>query len=360
MKARGEKKYTIVDAVLEERTQALENGFLAKVDKCVNWLKLRTLINKKYTKTQNAVGNPAYDSLMLFKILLLEQWYGLSDYQVEERINDSISFTKFIGLGFEHTAPDHSTISRFRSAITELGLLDKLLAELNKQFVKHRIARIEEGVCVDATIVDTPFCPHKPKSLVVAGDREDTRSGLEKLDELAYHEELKYTDPGLDHEARWVKKGNEYRFGFKHHVLTDINGVVLSVVTTSANVSDTTMFKPLLDTVSLPPATPVLCDKGYSSASNSDYLCAHHLTDGIMHKKPKGKELSPKLESCNRAISAGRYVIERTFGSIHSWMGGGRARYRGLAKVHTQGVLEFMAYNIKRMLRLPIREVCGW
>ena len=143
---------------------------------------------------------------MLFKILLLEQWYGLSDYQVEERINDSISFTKFIGLGFEHTAPDHSTISRFRSAITELGLLDKLLAELNKQFVKHRIARIEEGVCIDATIVDTPFCPHKPKSLVVAGDREDTRSGLEKLDELAYHEELKYTDPGLDHEAHWVKK----------------------------------------------------------------------------------------------------------------------------------------------------------
>jgi len=79
-----------------------------------------------------------------------------------------------------------------------------------------------------------------------------------------------------------------------------------------------------------------------------------------MHKKPKGKELSPELESCNRAISAGRYVIERTFGSIHSWMCGGRARYRGLAKVHTQGVLEFMAYNIKRMLRLPIREVCGW
>ena len=62
-----------------------------------------------------------------------------------------------------------------------------------------------------------------------------------------------------------LKRGNEYRFGFKHHVLTDINGVVLSVVTTSANVSDTTMFKPLLDTVSLPLATPVLCDKGYES-----------------------------------------------------------------------------------------------
>ena len=76
--------------------------------------------------------------------------------------------------------------------------------------------------------------------------------------------------------------------------------------------------------------------------------------------KPKEEELSPSKARCNRCISAGRYAIERTFGSIHSWMKGGRARYRGLAKVHTQGVLEFMAYNIKRMLRLPIREVCGW
>ena len=73
MKARREKKYTIVDAaVLEGRVNALDKSFLIQIDKCVNWLKLRTLINKKYTKTQNAVGNPAYDSLMLFKILLLE------------------------------------------------------------------------------------------------------------------------------------------------------------------------------------------------------------------------------------------------------------------------------------------------
>ena len=139
MNARGEKKYTIVDAVLEERTQALENGFLAKVDKCVNWLKLRTLVNKKYTKTQNEVGNPAYDSLMLFKILLLETWYNLSDYQVEERISDSITFSRFIKLGFEYTAPDHSTISRIRTALTELGLMDKLMRELNKQFKKYNI-----------------------------------------------------------------------------------------------------------------------------------------------------------------------------------------------------------------------------
>ena len=77
--------------------------------------------------------------LMLFKILLLETWYNLSDYQVEERIDDSITFSRFIKLGSEYTAPDHSTISRFRTALTELGLMDKLMRELNKQFKKYNI-----------------------------------------------------------------------------------------------------------------------------------------------------------------------------------------------------------------------------
>lgn len=356
MKARREKKYTIVDAVLEGRVNALDKSFLIQIDKCVDWLKLRTLINKKYTKTQNAVGNPAYDSLMLFKILLLETWYNLSDYQVEKRINDSITFSRFINLGFEHTAPDHSTISRFRSALTELGLMDKLMRELNKQFKKYNIDRVCEGVIVDATIVDSPHHPHLPKNLVIAGDREDTCSELQKLDEVAYYAELKYTEPSIDHEARWVSRGNVSRFGFKHHVVTDPNGIVLSVLTTPANVTDTTMFKQLLDTVDLPLATPVLANKGYESKSNRDYVHAHHYTDGLMYKKSKGEDLSPTKARCNRRISAGRYAIERTFGSVHIWFGGGRARYRSIAKTHTQGILEFMAYNIKRMLRLELRE----
>ncbi len=356
MKARSEKRYTIIDALIEERVNALGNTFLVQIDRCINWLKFRTLINTRYTKTKNAVGNPAYDSLMLFKILLLQTWYKLSDYEVEERINDSISFSRFVGLGLENPAPDHSTISRFRSALTELDLMDKLLKELNKQFAKHNIDRICEGVIVDATIVDTPYYPRHPKSLKVAEDREDTRTEEEKQAEIDYHMELEYTQPGIDNEARWVTKGKSHRFGYKQHVITDIYGIVQAVITTPANVSDTTMFKPLLSKVAIPPAVPILADKGFASQANRDFVRSLHCTDGIMLKKPKGEELSPQEERCNKRISAARYAIERTFGSTHSWFGGGKARYRGLAKMHTQGVLEFMAYNMKRMLRLPIRE----
>ena len=72
------------------RRDRMKHSFLRQISACVDWRGIRTLLNKKYTKIQNATGNPAYDALMMFKILLLQTWYGLSDYEVEERINDSI------------------------------------------------------------------------------------------------------------------------------------------------------------------------------------------------------------------------------------------------------------------------------
>ena len=103
---------------------ARKHSFLRQINKCVDRRGLRTLLNKTYTKTQNAVGNPAYDALMMFKILL---GMAPSNYEVEERINDSILFSEFLGLDMGVAAPDHSTISRFRLELTRLVIMDKLL-----------------------------------------------------------------------------------------------------------------------------------------------------------------------------------------------------------------------------------------
>ena len=73
------------------RRDRMKHSFLRQISACVDCRGIRTLLNKKYTKTQNATSNPAYDALMMFKILLLQTWYGLSDYEVEERISDSSS-----------------------------------------------------------------------------------------------------------------------------------------------------------------------------------------------------------------------------------------------------------------------------
>ena len=82
------------------RRDRMKHSFLRQISACVDWRGIRTLLNKKYTKTQNATGNPAYDALMMFKILLLQTWYSLSDYEVEERINDSMPLQRIPPPGY--------------------------------------------------------------------------------------------------------------------------------------------------------------------------------------------------------------------------------------------------------------------
>jgi len=133
---------------------------------------------------------------MMFKILLLQTWYGLSDYEVEERINASILFSEFLLMDMGFPAPDHSTICRFRAELTRLGIMDKLLRELNKQFKKHGISRIDQGAIVDASIVDSPHAPDGSILIEVADDREDLRTEEEQAQEQAYQHELKSRKSG--------------------------------------------------------------------------------------------------------------------------------------------------------------------
>ena len=140
----------------------------------------------------------------MFKILLLQTWYGLSDYEVEGRINDSL----LLDMGLP--APDHSIICRLHAELTRLGIIDKLLRELNKQFKKHGISRIDQGVIVDGSIVDSPHAPNGSILIEVADDREDLRTEEEQAQEQAYQYELKSRKPGVDTEARWVRKGRHY------------------------------------------------------------------------------------------------------------------------------------------------------
>ena len=108
----------------------------------------------------------------------------------------------------------------------------------------------------------------------------------------------------------------------------------------------------LIEKAELTQGVSVLADKGYCSKKNSACLFERGLIDGIMLKAQKGMKLTERQRELNNAISKMRCLIERTFGSIQRWFSGGRCRYRGLERTHTQNILEAMAYNLKRMPRL--------
>lgn len=133
---------------------------------------------------------------------------------------------------------------------------------------------------------------------------------------------------------------------------TDKDGLVESVSTRPANESEMTNFPDILDEAGIEKGIRVLYDKGADSEKNRQALRTRGLKDGVMRKKPKGKEMTYWSKVRNRLISRRRFVTERTFGTIKRVYGMGRARYIGIAKVQGELVLKSMAYNMKRALNL--------
>lgn len=109
--------------------------FFDQINKLVNWSALEKELRLYYPKGLRLSGKPAYNPLILFKMLLLQTWYSLSDYQVEE-VNDRITFSKFCGISMDNSVPDHSVLSRFRTALTKNKSLEKLLKLINRPSAK--------------------------------------------------------------------------------------------------------------------------------------------------------------------------------------------------------------------------------
>src|SRR5690606_3497801 len=163
-----QKTPSFADTVCDLRVRKIKSVFFNQMDSLIDWRPISNIINKHYTKGSSAVGKPSYDGLLLFKMCLLQTWYGLSDYEVEDRVNDSISFGKFCGLTLEQPSPDHSTLSRFRIDMTDAGTYEKLF----KQLERHRII-VKTGAIVDASVIDTPLKPKGKTTHKVTEDRTD-------------------------------------------------------------------------------------------------------------------------------------------------------------------------------------------
>jgi IS5 family transposase len=336
------------DVLLTNRTKKIKNQFFMQIDTLIDWKPISKLINKYYIKKHDATGRPAFDGLMMFKICLLQSWYGLSDYEAEDRINDSLSFSNFVGLSSEDCAPDHSTICRFRNLLVEKNVFDRLLKEINRQLEGHSII-VKVGALVDASIVESPYRPRTKPGYEIVKDRDEKpRDGKDVEKEQKEKEYQKVYAPGVDTEAAWLKKGSKVHYGFKKHYVTDSNGLVIGVATTAANVNEITNLEEVLDTADLSHGTIVFADKGYQSAKNNELLENRGLKNRIMKKARRNRKLTPWEIAYNKLIGKIRFKVERTFGSIKRWFNGGRARYKGIVKTHGQNVMEAIGYNLYR------------
>jgi len=297
-----------------------QNAMLERLGAEVKWYRFEKLLAK--LKPQGA-GRPPFEPLMMLKALLLQQWWGLSDADLEEAINDRVSFRRFMGLSLEAAAPDHTTLCRFRNRLADEGLSQVVFAEFSRQLEKRGLI-LKQGTMVDASLVETPFRP---------ASKDGGRAAV---------------DPDAAMTAREGRAGTPY--GYKMHAGVDQGSrLIRRLKLTGANVNDTV------------PAEEMICwdekavyaDKGYAKRDRSRRLRQAGIKPRIMHKSwGGGPPLTAWQKRHNQLISPIRAAVEGVFATLKRWYGFSRVRYKGLHRNGSHLFLLGAAYNMRRSLQL--------
>ena len=291
------------------------NARLERIEGLLDWSAFEKRLAVIYSSRK---GRPSYPPLTLFRCLLLQQWYGLSDPGLEEALCDRLSFRRFCGLALDEAAPDHSTISRFRTQLARHGLSGVLFEELHRQLdAKGLIVR--QGTLIDAT-------------LVAAQARRPPHSAGRKSP--------------VDGDANWTRRGHKSHFGYKAHIGVDRgSGLIRRRLLTPAAVNDTVPADALI----VGDEAAVYADMAYDSHSRRARLKAAGIKDRIMHRPNKHHpDLPPLKARRNRLITPIRAAVEGVFGLMKRSYGYRRVRYYGLAANALQFDLLCIAINLRR------------
>jgi IS5 family transposase len=295
-----------------------KSGFLDRMELTFDWSAFETLLAPIHA---SARGAPGWPPLVMFKILLLQQWHGLSDPGAEEVVRDRLSFRRFCGLPLEMETPDHASIWRFRQTIDKLGLSAALLGEVNRQLDALGLV-VKRGTLVDAT-------------LIAGAVRRPYEGGG-----------VNPRDP----DAHFSRKRDKTYFGYKAHLAVDEeSGLVRQAEMTSANVHDSRLGEALIQG----DEQGYFADKAYDSQALRETLERRGLVDGIAWKvKHPRYPLEAWQKFTNAWAASIRSGVERAFATMKRWYGMGRVRYLGLARnaCHLQFVAAAM--NMKRALAL--------
>jgi transposase, IS5 family len=320
MGQRQDGQFSFVEALLPSGVG--RNGKLEKLDALVDWHAFAALLGG--LRVEQAVGRPAYQALPMFKALLLQSLYGLSDQGLEEAVADRLSFRRFLGLGLAEEVPDHTTLCRFRNRLAQAGMLELLFAELGRQLDEAGLI-LRSGSMLDATLIET----------TAARPPKDPSKG-------------KPSDPDAAFTRRQGRQGSTY--GYKAHVGVDQgSGLIRKAVTTPANVNDTVVADDLISG----DERAVLADSAYHTHERAKALRAKGVKARLMRRPNKHHpELPPRLKRFNQLIARRRAQVETTFATLKRRMGLNVIRYRGLAKAQAQVMLAALAFNLKRWAAL--------
>ena len=285
---------------------------MEKIDASIDWSRIESILLSHYTVGGSSEGATAFPPLLLFKCLMLQKWFRInSDPELENQINDRLSFKKFLGLSFSKPSPDHSTFSRFRSRLSK-NAMDQINSEILRQFERQGLT-INEGIAVDARLIQSASRPLSNNDLNEL--REKQNSPESKLDKNGNSKKF-----SRDFESDWTIKNDTPHFGIKEHAAVDAkHGFVLSTTISPASVHDTNYLQycTVFSRHTKQPIKKVYADKGYAGKPNRDFLAENKIADGIMRKDSTTAKLTDLEIERNKLLSKTRYIVEQYFGISH-------------------------------------------
>jgi IS5 family transposase len=293
------------------------NERLDGIKAAIDWQAVDRLVSQLHAAPE---GRKAYPPLVMVKALLLQQWYGLSDPRLEEALSDTLSFRRFVGLGLDDGTPDHSTVSRFRTALGAAGLDQALFDEIAGQLDRAGLM-LKRGTLMDATIVAAQA---RKTSYAEGAGKKGT------------------TDPDAD----WTRKGGKSHYGYKAHVGVDEgSGLIRRAILTPAK----TYESEVADALIIGDEGAVYGDKAYEHKERRRRLRAAGIKDRIMHRSHKNQSGLPRWQQRrNTLIAPIRAAVERVFGTLKRGYGYTKVRYFSLSRNFTQLRLLAIAYNLRR------------
>jgi transposase, IS5 family len=344
MAIREMKQLSLADGLVAR--QGRSSVTLERLDGLVDWGPVAALLLPMEPSRR---GAPGYPALPLYKMLLLQQWYALSDPGLEDAVADRLSFRRFVGLSLDEPAPDHSTLCRFRNGLIEHRLTERLFSEVTRQIDAQGLI-LRQGTMIDASLIEAQVKrPKKPKDEAVGGEG----TGLEATPAIetptGERPPSKLVASATDPEATWAKKGHRRYFGYKAHVAVDfLSGVIRRARFTSAAVADTSLGDDLI----IGDERAVYADQAYDKKARRTFLKAAGIKDRIAHRPNRHHPLTARQEQRNAGISRRRSGVERVFATPKQRMNWRRVRYIGLARNAGHFDLICTALNLSRWLRL--------
>ncbi len=330
---------SLFSALEHQREIASKTVGILKLRDLIDWEGFRGVLDEVTgygQKDWSKGGRPPFDPVLMFKVLVLQKYHGLSDEGTETQIKDRVSFLAFLDLRLGDEVPDANTIWDFKELIEAEGREGgaKLFAAFGAVLAGQGLLA-KEGSIVDASFVDAPR----------ARNTREENAQIKKGERPAGFEMGTARGRQKDCDARWTKKNAETHFGYKNHAKVDAKTKLISKhATTPANVHDSQVFAQLVDETD----QAVLADSAYYSAESEMYVLEHcDAQEFLMRKANRNRPLDEATRKSNHAISKIRVRVEHVFGRM-AQMGMDYCRAIGTRRASQHNSLCNLVYNLDR------------